>query len=350
MSMSNEVSSLRKPDKTNFFIRFLRYIFPWKGDSGREVTRKIAFMMSVGMFAFSLGQLNEYMNISDDDLEYISEIQGYAPEFSEQVDLTENKADDDSRPENHREVQEWAKELLAKCPNLVGYISIDTFLNSAGNKYIDYPVVQYTDNEYYLKKNIYGDYYYSGSIYADYVVPIDETGQAQNIVLYGHNVRELGVMFTHLTEYKSSVDFLKKNPIINFNTIYDEGERYVIFGCFVSTSNESQDNGNLFDYWRFLNFDDGDYSFDKWIKGIKARSWYSCDIELNPDDDYLTLSTCTNEAEDLRWVIVAKKITEKDDVDKIIGSYKAVPDEDIYFPKEWVDIWGNKPVWKGWLY
>ena len=34
------------------------------------------------------------------------------------------------------------------------------------------------------------------------------------------------------TEYKKGVDFLKKYPVIEFNTIYDSNCKYVIVGAF----------------------------------------------------------------------------------------------------------------------
>lgn len=115
---------------------------------------------------------------------------------------------------------------------------------------------------------------------------------------------------------------LKKYPIIEFNTIYDTNEEYVIFSCFVAAVNESQDNGHLFDYWRYRNFDDQDYKFETWIDNVEKSSWYSCDIQCDPDDDYITLSTCSNEVANMRWVIVAKKLDKDDDKEAILASYK----------------------------
>jgi sortase B len=82
----------------------------------------------------------------------------------------------------------------------------------------------------------------------------------------------------------------------------------------------------------------------------KKSSWYSCDIECNEDDDYLTLSTCSNEVPNMRWVIVAKKLTDNDDKDAIISSYKEKKDKNIYFPQVWKDVWGNHKKYLGWNY
>ncbi|MBP1535692.1 MAG: class B sortase, partial [Ruminococcus sp.] len=93
-----------------------------------------------------------------------------------------------------------------------------------------------------------------------------------------------------------------------------------------------------------------EYKFDDWYDEITKRSWYSNDIKCTENDKYITLSTCSKllDSEDLRWVIVAKKLTAQDDVDHIIDSYKDRADEDIYFPQFWIDRHGNKKVDGGW--
>ena len=46
----------------------------------------------------------------------------------------------------------------------------------------------------------------------------------------------------------------------------------------------------------------------------------------------------------------AKKLTENDDLESIVQSYKARPDSEIYFPSQWVRKRGNKKVYFGWAY
>lgn len=179
---------------------------------------------------------------------------------------------------------------------------------------------------------------------------MNKDGQSDNITIYGHNMRYVGTSFTHLTEYKKGVDFLKKYPVIEFNTIYDSNCKYVIVGAFVTGILENQDDGKLFKYWTTRYFDDADYKFDDWISEVRKRSWYSNDIECTADDKYISLSTCTNETSNLRWVIVAKKMTADDNLDLIIDSYKDKANKDIYFPKCWRNVYGNNKKYFGWDY
>ena len=148
----------------------------------------------------------------------------------------------------------------------------------------------------------------------------------------------------------TNFDPTKKYPVIEFNTIYDSNCKYVIVGAFVTGIRESQDDGKLFKYWTTRYFDDADYKFDDWISEVRKRSWYSNDIECTADDKYISLSTCTNETSNLRWVIVAKKMTADDNLDLIIDSYKDKANKDIYFPKCWRNVYGNNKKYFGWDY
>lgn len=354
MSMSNETAGIsHKADDSNFFVRFFKYFVPWKGDGAAEVMRKIVFIGSIVLFCSSINQLTDFLETDKETLEYSTQIQSLEPSFTDDITFTDKSVDDTENvaPQaEERKVQKWAKSLLKRNKEVVGWIKIPGFVNSSGEEYINYPVLQHDDNDYYLTHNIDNQPYESGSIYADYVVPIDKNGQPDNITIYGHHMRKLGTSFTHLAEYKGGVKLLKKCPIIEFNTIYDSNEEYIIVSCFVAAINEQQDNGHLFDYWRYRDFDEGDYKFETWKKNITKASWYSCNAELDEDDDYITLSTCSNEVAEMRWVIVAKKLDEDDDKDAIIASYKEKKDKDIYFPQVWRNVWGNQKKYLGWSY
>lgn len=370
MSMANEVKNLSEEDNTNFFVRFIKYFVPWKGDGASEIIRKIVFVFSIVLFVMSVNELTDFLKTDQAELNYAQGIVKYAPKWDDDLDLDsvgdEVKAPESSGPDapasqddtvKERKVQAWAEELLQRNSDVVGWITIPGFCNDNGEEYINFPVLQRAyegsideANNYYLTRNIDKNYYESGSIFADCLIPIDENGQADNIVIYGHHMRRLGTSFTHLAEYKEGVNMVKKYPMIQFSTIYENNQKYVIIGCFVAAADDSQDDIPIFDYWRYRNFDDDRYKFDKWIDNVRKQSWYSCDVECTADDDYITLSTCSNEVADMRWVIVAKKLTAKDNLDLIVESYAERPDSEIYFPKVWRNVWGNNKKYLGWSY
>ncbi len=358
MSMANETLNLTPKDNSNFFVRVLKYFIPWKGDGKNEVIRKFIFIFSIVVFCFSLGQLKAFLQTDEEEKSYVQKMQAELSPTFESEDDSNTVSPEDESPDaqsKERKVQSWAKKLVKRNSDSVGWIRISDWTDSSGNLFIDYPVLQYVSddprvgNNYYLKKNIDKEYYESGSIYADCMVPIDEKGQADNITIYGHHMRSLGTAFTHLAEYKQGVDFLKKHPVIEFNTIYESNQKYVIIGCYIANTEESQDNGKIFDYWRYRNFDE-DHTFESFIENVRKYSWYSSDVECDEDDDYISLQICSNEVKDIRWVITAKKMDADDNLDLIIDSYKEKADEDVYFPKCWRDIWGNEKQYFGWAY
>jgi sortase B len=77
------------------------------------------------------------------------------------------------------------------------------------NTNIDYPVVQGSDNEFYLSKYLYKNNLLSGSIFMDYRNDFDRD---ENVIIYGHNMRNK-TMFSELEKFKEEDFFYKDNKI-----------------------------------------------------------------------------------------------------------------------------------------
>ena len=358
MAMSNETANLTERDSSNFFLRFVKYFIPWKGDGRSEIMRKVVFMASIVLFSMSIDQLSDYLGASrEEQKSYIQEVVvKYEPKFDSKVSFDVNKGGDDydaADPEASGQklsLQDWAKPLLKRNEDVVGWIKIPGFTDYSGEEYINFPVVKGKNNKEYLYKNLDGEYYESGSIFADAYSNINEDGQTDNLTIFGHHMGYVGTSFTHLSEYEQGVDFLKKYPIIEFNSIYESGRRYAIVSCFIINTEPKDDGGDVWEYVGCRDFNDDDNKFEDWYDQITKRSWYTNDIECTAEDKYITLSTCSKLLSDLRWVVIAKKLTPDDNVDHIINSYKERPDKDIYFPKYWRDLYGNNKIYKGWEY
>lgn len=335
---------------------------------------------------------------SDDDIENLGPNNNFDLDTDNLYEYVYDPSNDDLQNEEYpRKIQDWAKDLLARNNDAIGWIRIPGFVDENGKEYINYPVFQHSDNDYYLTHDIDGNYYMSGSIYVDYRETIDEYGQPDNIVIYGHHMRNLGTAFTHLAEYKSGINMLEKYPIIEFNTIYEKNQEYAIVSVYVAAINEWQDP-DLFPYWLYYNFDKSnnknddnessqidsttesnndvstsnstddsnkyenrpdagdlntDYNyddFDIWKERTLAHSWYESDIDCTIDDSYITLSTCSNETPYMRLVITAKKLDRNDNRKEILSSYKDKNDTDIYFPPVWINWWGQHRKYLGWNY
>ncbi|WP_294472128.1 class B sortase [uncultured Ruminococcus sp.] len=356
--MANDTSNINERE-TSGFLKAVRYFLPAKGDNGSEKVRKAVLFASAVIFAVSVVQLKKYVDKGGAKGSLIhGVVEQYEPLADENVEYEVNKGSADvelgtaEKTLRKREVQDWAKEYLDANSDVVGYIKIPGLNDSYDQEMIDFPVLQAADNDYYLYKDLYKNYYESGSIFADGWGRINEEGQADNLTIFGHHMGWVGTSFTHLSEYEQGVDFVKKHPVIEFNSIYESGCKYAIVSCFMINTEAKDDNGNLWEYIGYRDFDDGEYKFEDWYSEITKRSWYSNDaIKCTKDDKYITLSTCSKLVEEgVRWVIVAKKLTADDDLELITSSYKQRADGDIYFPQIWKDIYGNKTVYNGWQY
>lgn len=180
------------------------------------------------------------------------------------------------------------KQLLNINKDVKGYITVN-------NTKINYPVLQYTDNEYYLKHDIYGTYMITGWIFMDY--RNDSTSLSKNTIIYGHNTRS-GYMFGDL---KNALDYgwytSPNNQIITFNTLNKE-MKWKIFSVYRSDA--------VTDYLKvdFYN----DEQFMNYINTSKSKSIYDFKVDVKFTDKILTLSTCSGN--NRRLVVQAVLINE----------------------------------------
>lgn len=213
------------------------------------------------------------------------------------------------------------EEYYEQNSDFIGWLCIPNLTNSKGVPYIDYPILQTTDNSFYLDKDFDKNYSAAGWIYADCKIPITQTTQADNITLYGHSMKD-GSFFRHLLDYKSSssgLSLINDAYIINFDTRWEQSE-YIIVSCFLIGIYEWQDDEPLFEYFKCRTFDTEE-DFNYFYENIMYRSYYLSDIECEYGDEFLTLSTCAYDFSDSRFVVVARKVREGEDTSVYSGTY-----------------------------
>lgn len=200
--------------------------------------------------------------------------------------------------------------LYAINPDVVGWLSIEGFVDSDGTMYINYPVVQTTDNDYYLTHTYFGTEATYGSLFADCNYKLTDTSHPRNTIIYGHSMAA-GTYFRRLLDYRDSVSTASKHRVISFSTLYEENE-YIVFACFIVGIYDYQDDNPLFAYHTIFDWDDIS-EFDYWYQNILYRNYYITDIDCTMEDEYITLSTCAYDIDDLRCVVVARKLREGED-------------------------------------
>ncbi len=213
--------------------------------------------------------------------------------------------------------------------DVVGWINIE-------GTSLDYPVVQYSDNDYYHRLNFEGESNLHGVPYVDYSV--DLKAPSNNTIIYGHNVNNDDQMFNALVRYQK-LDFYKEHPIVNFHTVYGE-RQYKIFAAFVA--NVNPEHGEVFQYHTFIDADSV-ADMQEFLYNVQVRSVLNTGVDVLPSDELLTLSTCTYEFDNARFVVVARRVRdgESAEVDTSMASKNA----NALMPNIWYELYGGtKPV------
>lgn len=184
-------------------------------------------------------------------------------------------------------------ELKKQNEDIVGWIEIK-------GTNINYPVLQTTDNEFYMTHNYKKEYSKTGSLILDkdYNWELPST----NLLIYGHNNNNK-TMFQELVNYKDE-SYYKKHPDIKFTTVNEDAE-YEIIATFYSRVYYKNEE-NVFRYYYFINANN-QKEFDNYVNECKKASIYYIDKTAKYGDQLLTLSTCSYHTENGRFVVVARK-------------------------------------------
>lgn len=211
--------------------------------------------------------------------------------------------------------------LYAINQDLVGWVKIP-------NSTIDMQVVQADNNQTYLKTDFYGNYSRYGCPYMDY--RNDPKYLNQNTIIYGHHMSD-GLVFADLKKYKT-VDGFKESPIIEFDTLY-RSYKFKIYAVMITNSKAEDDNGYIFNYTvpKF----GSEENFTSYIAAVDERKLYTTGVDIQPDDQLLTLSTCTYEFSDARLVIIGRMV--RDGEDEAVDTTLAVPNANPRYPQAWYD-------------
>lgn len=158
------------------------------------------------------------------------------------------------------------------------------------------PITQSTDNDYYLKHDLYRNYEIQGTVFLDYRVKINE---GRKNLIYSHNSHTIDVPFRELEGYYD------KSYYDNHKYIYLKSEqetaKYQVFSIYVETSDWS--------YTRLTFETDEDWL--NHLKQLKSKSWYETDVNIDENDQILILQTCSNlekyENYDNKYLLIISK-------------------------------------------
>ena len=185
------------------------------------------------------------------------------------------------------------KEIYAINHDLVGWLTIP-------DTNIDHPVLQAEDGDFYLKHDFYGERNYNGQLILDY--NCDPYTPSYNLVISGHHMRS-GKMFGYLPEYYRTEKAWKKHRFVEFDTLMNR-RQYVVFAAFYSADYDVNEKG-----FRYTVNVEYRKDAEQWLGEIKKYQLYDTGIDVEFGDEFLTLTTCTQERRsDGRFVVVCRRI------------------------------------------
>lgn len=169
----------------------------------------------------------------------------------------------------------------------VGWLTVN-------NTKIDYPVVQSTDNDYYLYRDYYKNKNRHGWIYMDYRNNIEDL--SDNTIIFGHNLANQKMFGT--LRYVTNPSWYKKssNQIITFNTTKANMKWQIISIYKIPVTND----------YLVANFASSEDKLN-FLDMITQRSIYDFNATYDENTKIITLSTCSNGSKD-RLVVHAKLI------------------------------------------
>lgn len=174
--------------------------------------------------------------------------------------------------------------LLEINPDTIAWIRFDE------PSIINYPVVKSADNNEYLTKTFAENDNKLGAIFMDMRNSSDFSDR--NTIIYGHHLNVSPDMFSRLHLYEDE-EFCKEHPDFYIYTPDGKVRTYTVFSAGVV--NAAADNYDI----EFAS----DEEFEQYIELCRESSNYQVDVEVNAQSQILSLSTCTGDQRDERFLL-----------------------------------------------
>lgn len=237
----------------------------------------LLFFLSI--FIFSAYKLYSWHN-DNKEIETIADdvVKDTKVKEKEDTENTENVNPPDNRDNDYWNYIKMSllevdfNELLAKNLDTVGWIQVK-------GTNINYPIVQTTDNSYYLNHAFDKTKNEAGWVFMDY--RNDTVNFNQNTILYAHS-RLTGSMFGSLKNILESSWYTNKNNHIIRLSTPTENTMWQVFSVY-TIPKES--------YYITPNFNSNE-AYQEFLNTMKSRSEVEFSAEVNTNDKILTLSTC----------------------------------------------------------
>ncbi|MGN0375381.1 MAG: class B sortase [Butyrivibrio sp.] len=260
--------------------------------SKKDIPRYIVMFICLAVFIFSLSMLIYYISGYIKARSLYNDIDSDVRETS---DGTTEYVDDNYNKYSFEIGSTIDFEQLKEInPDTIGWISIPV----VG---IEYPLVQGTDNDYYLHHAHNKAEMYAGAIFMDYRSSADFSDR--HTFIYGHHMQDSS-MFTKLLYYDDE-DFYNAHSDENYFYIYTE-ENVRVYQIFAVADTDVYTHPIPFSLYV-----PSIYSVEEFVAAVREVQLYDTGLaNLTENDSIVTLMTCqTNSQSDTRHLVYGKLIT-----------------------------------------
>ncbi len=290
-------------------------IIPVKGDKPANVVRKMIMLLCLLVFIGSGAYVLDYVGQSV--------VTGYKQ--NQVRDIFHSEAT----------INEKFAKLQEINPDTIGWITVPG--TQCDNPVVKNPDDKNLDEDKYLNTTFEGEKSKYGTIYAEYTCKIEKpengevdpsTAMSDNIILHGHHMRD-GKMFGELKQYRK-LKFYQENPTIQFTTLYDKDiVEWKVIAAFIVNSTKYDSKDRVFNY-RVTDFEN-ERAFMVYMNELQQRTIINTGVDVQYGDKFVTLSTCTYEFDDARFVVVARRVREGESA--TVDVSKATVNKDVVYPK-----------------
>ena len=298
-------------DKKSLVSEFI----PQRGDSPQDAARKVVTLVAAAVLIAALAILAVYFirqaqnrkaiddrrNAFANDITVITQATTAPPE--------EESEDTETTAPPPLVMLDAFDDLMEQNHDTAGWIIVP-------NTDVNDVVVQTDNNDYYIDKDFNGNRNIAGQIFVDYRCVINDYdfNQTDNVIVYGHNQADSS-MFGTLKKYKvkkentKNFSFYQENPTFTYISLYGEYTYKIIAMFVIEVLPEQTRDGVIFDYHNYVNFR-GERNFEKFKENIMARTGINTGVDFDENDKYMTLSTCSNEFDQSRFVVIGRRVRD----------------------------------------
>lgn len=225
------------------------------------IVPQIIFCLMLFLLIFSAINVVLWYKDNKDISSHVKLVQNITP--IKVITVTDNEKKEDYLTADFDEIKKINNEV-------VGWLNIP-------NTNVNYPVLQHSNNSYYLNHSFDKTKNNAGWVFMDY--RNSKTELENNTIIYGHN-RLDGSMFGSLKNLTKK-DYLDGKSHVIYLSTPEHNYAFEIFSIYRIDTTD--------DYIK-TEFKNNDYV--DWLELMKSRSIYDFKVDISEDDKIITLSTC----------------------------------------------------------